>query len=182
MPIVKQVMCRDPAVVHVDQPLVEAARRMRGGDVGALFVVDGDELVGMVTDRDLVLRGVATGRDPLAVAVIDVMTRHVVFCEEHCSLEEAGRLMARQQIRRLAVVDGDRELVGVLSLGDLARAETPPPIACAAALGAICEKTTTAKTPAREDATGGRRRGSPPGELHVYRQRPHIRRRPFFEP
>jgi CBS domain-containing protein len=151
VPLVKDVMAREPAVAHVDLALAEAAARMRDAMVGALFAVDGDELVGVVTDRDIVVRCVAEGRTPSAAAIIDVMTRHVVFCHQNSSLEEAGWLMARQKIRRLAVVDDDRELAGAVSLADLARGFGPDSSALAAVLRAICQPTATAKTPARED-------------------------------
>ncbi|HUC67684.1 MAG TPA: CBS domain-containing protein [Stellaceae bacterium] len=178
---VKEIMAREPVIVHVDHSLTEAATRMKEADVGALFVVDGDELVGVVTDRDLVIRGIAAGITPGSAPVIDTITRHVVFCHENSSLEDAAALMARQRIRRLAVVDDDRELVGVLSLGDLARSADVEPTALAAVLRAIGEPIAAAKLPAYEDPTGGRRRGSPPGSLHVYARRPSIRRNPLFE-
>lgn len=176
---VRDVMTREPVIIHVDLSLAEAAMRMRQAAIGLLFAVDGDELVGVATDRDLVVRGLAAGFSPSSTRVMDVMTRHVVSCHELSALEEAGGLMAQQRIRRLAVVDDDRELVGVLSLGDLARrtdAEGAVPLA--KVLTAISEPITTAKTPAREDPTGGRWRGSPPGMLHVYARRPCIRRMP----
>jgi CBS domain-containing protein len=178
---VKDIMAREPATVHVDHSLAEAAMRMKEADVGALFVVDGDELVGVVTDRDLVIRGIAPGAAPSSAPVIDTITRHVVFCHENSSLEDAAVLMAQQRIRRLAVVDDDRELVGVLSLGDLARSAEVEPTALAAILRAICEPIAAAKLPAREDPTGGRRRGSPAGSLHVYTRRPSIRRNPVSD-
>jgi hypothetical protein len=94
-------------------------------------------------------------------------------------LEEAGGLMAQQRVRRLAVVDDDRELVGVLSLRDLARrTDAEGAAALAEVLRAISEPITTAKMPAREDPTGGRWRGSPAGMLHVHARRPCIRRMP----
>src|SRR5882724_1968757 len=159
MPTVKDIMAREPQLTHVDLPLSEAADRMKAAGSGALLVVDGDELVGMVTDRDLVVRGMAMALDPTATAVIETMTRHVVYCGESSTIGEAADLMAEQRVRRLAVVDDDRELVGVVSLGDLARTEGADDVA-AAALRAISEPSGTAKTPAREDPTGGRARGS----------------------
>jgi CBS domain-containing protein len=182
MTTVKHVMAREPVVVHVDQSLVEAAARMRDARIGVLFAVDGDELVGVITDRDVAIRGVAEGLDPAATAVIDVMTRHVVYCHADSSLDDVGGLMARQQVRRLAVVDDDRELVGVLSIGDLARAGGRSATTLPQTMSGICERTPMAKTPAREDPTGGRWRGSPLGTLHVYARRPCIRRRRAFDP
>ena len=144
--------------------------------------MDGDELVGVITDRDVAIRGVAEGLDPSATAVIDVMTRHVVYCHADSSLEYVDGLMARQKVRRLAVVDDDCELVGVLSIGDLARAEGHSSAALLQTMSRICQRTPMAKAPAREDPTGGRWRGSPLGTLHVYARRPCIRRRRAFDP
>lgn len=175
--LVKEIMVRAPATVHVDQPLAEAAIRMHDAEIGVLFVVDGDELVGAVTDRDIAIRGIAEGREPGSTSIIEVMTRHVVFCREDESVCEAGAIMLRQKVRRLAVIDASREIVGVLSLSDLARAEEAEKLdstASAELLRAIAQPTSTAKAPGPEDPTGGRRRGSPPGVLHVYAPRPCI--------
>ena len=155
---VKDIMAREPRIVHVDLSLGEAAERMREAAIGALLVVDGDELVGVVTDRDLVVRGMANALDPGATAVLAAMTRHVIYCRESNTIGEAAELMAEQRVRRLAVVDDDRELVGVVSLGDLARAEGPRGSAAAAALREISQPLGTAKIPGREDPTGGRAR------------------------
>jgi CBS domain-containing protein len=178
MRTVKDIMVREPKIIHVDLPLSEAAARMKEAGTGALFVVDGDELVGVVTDRDLVIRGMTKAADPAAATVIETMTRHVVHCAETSTIDEAAALMAEQRVRRLAVVDADCELVGVVSLGDLARAEGAGGLAAAKALRVISAPLGTAKMPAREDPTGGRARGSTAGNLHVYAQRPRIRRRP----
>jgi len=82
-------MARAPEVIHVDLPLGEAAGRMKKADIGALFVVDGDELVGVITDRDLVVRGMTANADPGSAAVIETMTAHVVFCHENESIAKA---------------------------------------------------------------------------------------------
>jgi CBS domain-containing protein len=175
---VKDIMARAPEVIHVDLPLGEAAGRMKKADIGALFVVDGDELVGVITDRDLVVRGMTANVDPGSAAVIETMTKHVVFCHENDSIAKAADLTTRQQVRRLAVVDDARELVGVVSLADLAMLDGADGIGAARALRVISRPIGTAKRPAREDPTGGRARGSDAGILHVYAQRPRIRRRP----
>jgi len=181
MTIVKEIMTREPAMIHIDQPLVVAAIRMRDADIGALFAVDGDEWVGVVTDRDIAIRGIAKGRTLHSTCVIDVMTRHIVFCSEDDPVEEASARMLRQKVRRLAVVDANREINGVLALADLVRAqaaEEPSSTAAAEMLRALTRRTDTAKTPVSEGPTGGRWRGSPPGVPHVYASRPRIRRRP----
>jgi CBS domain-containing protein len=93
---------------------------MRELDVGMLPVCDNDRLVGTVTDRDITIRGVARGLDPKSTPVREVMTHEVVCCFEEQSIEEAGRLMEERQIRRLPVINQDKRLVGIVSLGDLA--------------------------------------------------------------
>lgn len=175
MRTVTDIMAHEPEIIHVDLRLGEAAVRMKRADIGALFVVDDDELVGVITDRDLVVRGMAMIADPKSATVIETMTKHVVCCRENSSMADAAELMARQQIRRLAVIDGDCELVGIVSLADLARTGD---IEAARTLRAVSRPIDTAKRPAREDPTGGRARGSTAGTLHVYAQRPRIRRKP----
>jgi CBS domain-containing protein len=170
---VKAILSYNPVVAHVDDPQAEAANRMREADVGVLPVVDGDELVGVITDRDLVVRGMALGVDPASVSVADAMTRHVVSCRRSTSIEQAAGLMARERVRRLLVVDAARELVGILSLGDIARCtDEDAMVVGAAAMREIARP----MTPSAEDPTGGRARGSPAGTLHVYAGRPRLRR------
>ena len=173
---VRDIMSREPVVIHVDHSLAEAAKRMREADIGALPVVDGDELVGVITDRDLVVRAMARRAVSVAARVSEAMTRHVVFCHEQASIGEAASLMASERVRRLVVVDRDRELVGIVSLADVARVEDSSRYSAAAAVRGISKPTNTAKTPSKEDPTGGRARGSPAGTLHVYARRPRIRR------
>ena len=97
-----------------------AARAMRAMNVGSLPVCDGKRLVGMVTDRDITIRAVADGADPEAALVKDNMTEDIVYCFEDQDAHEAERIMQERQIRRLPVLDRDKKLVGILSLGDLA--------------------------------------------------------------
>ena len=98
----------------------EAAEQMRSLDVGVLPVCDGDRLVGILTDRDLAVRAVADGRDPKSTPIEEIMTRQVVYCFEDQDIEEAERVMEKNQIRRLPVLDRDKRIVGIVSLGDLA--------------------------------------------------------------
>src|SRR5438128_675075 len=157
---IRDIMSRQPIVAHVDHSLAEVAKRMRDADTGAMPVVDGDELVGVVTDRDLVVRGIAERADPAMTSVLDAMTRHVVFCHENAPIEEAASPMAHERVRRLAVVDRACELVGMVSLADIARADNGGRNIAAAAMRSISEPMNAAKTPAGEDLTGGRARGS----------------------
>lgn len=103
-----------------ENTLVEAAGLMRELDVGVLPVCDHDRLAGMVTDRDIVVRGVADGRDAYTSAVRDVMSPGVVYVLADQEVEEAARIMEEKQIRRLPVLNREKRLVGILSLGDVA--------------------------------------------------------------
>ena len=100
----------------------EAAQRMRSMDIGALPVCDGQRLLGMVTDRDLTIRMLAEGRDPVATPVSEAMTPDIRYCFADEDVKEAARIMQQEQIRRLPVVDREKHLVGIVSLGDLALA------------------------------------------------------------
>jgi len=119
--LVKEAMSRDVKTVNPDQPIQEAARIMLDIDAGALPVGENDRLVGMITDRDIAVRGVAAGKPPTA-AVREVMTREVRYCFEDEDTAHVARNMSEQQIRRLPVVDRDKRLVGILALADLATA------------------------------------------------------------
>jgi CBS domain-containing protein len=114
------VMTRNPEVIRPDATLAEAAAKMKELDVGPLPVCDGTRLLGMITDRDLTVRATAEGRDPNTTPVKDVMTADVVTCFEDQDVREAARIMQEQQIRRLVILDRDKHLVGIVSLGDLA--------------------------------------------------------------
>ncbi len=117
---IKEVMTKGVEVVRPDETLQEAARKMKSIDVGPLPVCDGDRLIGMITDRDIIVRATAEGRDPKTTPVKDAMTPNVVTVYEDQDIDEAAALMKERQIRRLAVLDRNKKLVGILSLGDLA--------------------------------------------------------------
>jgi CBS domain-containing protein len=116
----KEVMTRDVEVIHPNASLAEAADKMGALDVGPLPVCDGYRLVGMITDRDIAVRATAAGRDPKTTRVRDAMTEDVVYGFEDQDVREAARIMEEKQIRRLVVLDRDKRLVGIVSLGDLA--------------------------------------------------------------
>lgn len=118
--LVKDIMTHGCECIAPDSTLEQAAQRMRSLDVGPLPVCDNDRLAGMITDRDIVVRGIAEGCDARQTRVRDVMTPNLTYCFEDQEVEEATRLMKQQQIRRLAVLDRDQRLVGILSLGDVA--------------------------------------------------------------
>lgn len=117
---IKDVMTANVHVVAPDTNLREAASLMRDLDIGALPVCENDRVVGFVTDRDITVRATAAGRSSDECQVKEVMTHGVVYCREDASLEEAERLMKDRQVRRLVVLDDDRRLSGILSLGDVA--------------------------------------------------------------
>ena len=101
---------------------------MQKRDVGALPVCDGRRLVGMITDRDIVVRSVARGEDPRHERVADAMTYDVEWCYESDSIDEVGRHMQERQIHRLVVLDSSKNLIGIVSLGDLARTRGNAPV------------------------------------------------------
>jgi len=115
-----QIMTSDVEVVRPETTAFEAASTMKRLDVGALPVCDGRRLLGMVTDRDIVVRAVAEGRDPHLISARDVMTRALIYAQEDDSVERGADLMRQHQIRRLPIVDRQQQLVGIVSLGDLA--------------------------------------------------------------
>jgi CBS domain-containing protein len=118
---VKEVMTRGVECVQPLDSVAQAAERMRELNVGMLPVCgDHDKLVGMVTDRDITVRATAEASDPRGTRVSDVMTPNVIYCFEHHDVAEAAHLMEDNQIRRLVVLNRDKRLVGIVSLGDLA--------------------------------------------------------------
>ncbi len=120
MPTVNEIMSTDVQLVAPEATLQRAAQLMQELDVGALPVCRGNVLVGMVTDRDIAIRGVAAGLAPDTARVSDVMTDDLQFCTEDQDTEEVMRTMGNAQVRRLPVVNIDKELVGIVSLSDLA--------------------------------------------------------------
>ena len=110
-----------PRTVKTGDSVVEAAKLMRGEDAGIAPIVDGDRLVGVVTDRDIAIRVVAEGRDPQSTKVEEVASQNVVTIDPQQDLDEALRLMAQHQLRRLPVVEEDGKLVGIVAQADVAR-------------------------------------------------------------
>jgi CBS domain-containing protein len=117
---ISEVMTRGVEVIRPAETLQRAAQRMDELNVGALPVCDGETLVGMITDRDITVRATAAGLDPNETPVSDVMTEQTRWCTEEQSVDEVMRQMSDVQIRRLPVLNGAHELVGIVSLGDLA--------------------------------------------------------------
>ena len=117
--IIREIMTTDIASAALDTTLEEVAQMMKNEDVGAIPVVDEEELVGIVTDRDIVIRCIAEGKDPAETTVEDVLTEELHTIHPEADAADAARLMAEKQIRRLPVVE-DGELLGVISIGDIA--------------------------------------------------------------
>ena len=117
-----EVMSRDVQIANPDDTLAEAAVRMSENEVGALPVCNGRKVLGMITDRDLVVRGLARHLDPETTQVQRCMTEGVQWCFDDEDVEAAARKMAEHQLRRLIVVDRDKNLVGMVALADVARA------------------------------------------------------------
>jgi CBS domain-containing protein len=117
---VRQVMTPDVVVASPDDTLQHAAEMMVDIDAGVLPVGENDRLVGMLTDRDITVRAVAAGKSPAECRVRDVMSPEIKYIYEDESLEDAARNMSELQIRRLPVLNRDKRLVGIVSLGDLA--------------------------------------------------------------
>jgi CBS domain-containing protein len=117
---IREVMTCNVECIRPDATLKEAAERMRQLDIGPLPVCGNDRLVGMLTDRDIVIRVIAEGRDPTTTQVSDAMSPGVFYCFEDQDVSEAAEMMREKQIRRLLVLNRDKRLVGIVSLGDLA--------------------------------------------------------------
>jgi CBS domain-containing protein len=117
---VRDVMTSRFEMIDSTASLTQAAREMKSLDVGVLPVREGTRLIGVVTDRDIVIRGLAEGRDPDSAQIKDIISSDVVYCYDDDSVEDAARLMEEHRIRRLIVCDHERTPVGIVSLGDLA--------------------------------------------------------------
>jgi|SRR5690606_33436490 len=118
---VQEIMSRQVDVIDPNTTIRDAARRLRDDNVGALPVGEGDQLIGMLTDRDIVVRGVAVGRSDGNAAVRDAMSEGVFYCFDDDDVEKAAQIMAEHQVRRLPVLNRDKRLVGIIALADLAR-------------------------------------------------------------
>lgn len=117
---VRDVMTSNPRTIEASTPGAEAARMMKDEDVGSLPIMEGDRLSGVVTDRDIALRIVAEGRDAMT-SVGEIASRDLVTIDPDQGIDEAARLMARHQLRRLPVVEEDGRLVGIVAQADVAQ-------------------------------------------------------------
>ena len=117
---IKEIMTREVVTIHPDATVDEAAQQMSLHDVGMLPVFEGGQMLGVFTDRDITIRVVGEGRDPRKTRVRDIMTAEIVYCYDHEDVQEAVDSFGKMQIRRLPVLNRKKQLVGVLSIGDLA--------------------------------------------------------------
>jgi len=120
MNTIAEIMTRSIATVQRDETLQAAAKRMQEMDVGSLPVLDGSAVAGMITDRDIAVRGVAEGRIPQESLVADVMTEDLRFCRADDAVEQVMAEMGDLQVRRLPVLDAENQIVGIVSLADIA--------------------------------------------------------------
>lgn len=117
---VQDVMTAGIRIAEPDEALPHAARKMRSQNIGALPVIENGELIGILTDRDIAVRAVGDGKDPASVKVRDIMSEDCFWCSETEELEDAVRIMEQNRVRRLPVMNAKKEIVGMLSLEDVA--------------------------------------------------------------
>jgi CBS domain-containing protein len=119
---IREIMTRDPVILNQDATVEDAAQAMRDRDIGCVLIADKNQkLCGIVTDRDLVIRGIAGGKDPTKTSIEEVSSQALTQLKPSDTIDDAIKLMAKKGIRRIPVIEGGRP-VGVLSLGDLALA------------------------------------------------------------
>ncbi|MCA1454943.1 CBS domain-containing protein [Bradyrhizobium sp. BRP22] len=118
---VREIMQHEVDIADPNMSIRDAARKMRAHDVGSLPVGENDRLIGMVTDRDIVVRAVADNRTAGNTAVREVMSEGVSYCFDDDDAEAAAQVMAKHQVRRLPVLNRDKRMVGVIALADLGR-------------------------------------------------------------
>jgi CBS domain-containing protein len=118
--LIRDVMTSDPCTIDADKDIAYAAKMLKDEDVGIAPVVEGEQLIGVLTDRDIAIKVVAEGKDPKSTTVREIASKNVVTIDPQQDLDEALRLMAQHQIRRLPVVEEDGKIVGILAQADVA--------------------------------------------------------------
>jgi CBS domain-containing protein len=118
---IRDIMTTNPRTIEPSTPIIEAARIMRDEDIGSLPITEGNQLFGTITDRDITIRAIAEGRDPQGTTVQEVASRDLITVDPQQGLDEALRLMAKHQVRRLPVVEEDGKLVGIVAQADVAQ-------------------------------------------------------------
>jgi CBS domain-containing protein len=117
---VKEIMTKNFEMINSTDSLTEAAKKMKSLNVGVLPVREGNKVIGIITDRDIVVRGVAENKEPAEESAKEIMSAEIARCSSEDSVEEASRIMKENQVRRLLVLDKDNTPVGIVSLGDIA--------------------------------------------------------------
>lgn len=117
---IRDIMTANPQTVSEKDSIRDAARIMKQQDTGVVPVVDGRKIIGLITDRDIVIRCIAEGKDPMNARVTDAMTKSVRSVNEDASVDEVLRVMKGAEVRRVPVVNRNDEIVGIVSIGDLA--------------------------------------------------------------
>ncbi len=136
---IKDIMSKNVEIVSPDALLHEVAKKMQKSDCGSILVAKDDKLVGVITDRDLALRCVAESHHPAETKAEQVMTKEILYCRDSDEMEDVALNMTNNKVRRLPVLDKDKRLVGIISLGDMATHSTDQHyLICGKALGHIC--------------------------------------------
>lgn len=117
---ITEVMTREVEVIHPNATVAEAAEKMKNLDIGPLPVCDGTKVQGMITDRDITIRATAAGHDPNTTKVREIMSPDVVYVYDDQDVEDAAKLMAEKQIRRLIVLNREKRLTGIIAMADIA--------------------------------------------------------------
>ena len=118
---VRSIMTKNVECIEPTLPIAKAAQKMRDLDIGFLPICENDRLLGTVTDRDITIRSVAQGRDPRLATVSEIMTQEAFSCYEDEDVERVGEAMQEKEVRRMLILDRQEKLVGVVSLGDIAK-------------------------------------------------------------
>ena len=118
---IRDIMTTNPRTIEPSTPIFEAARIMRDDNIGSLPITEGNQLFGTITDRDITIRAIAEGRDPQGTTVQEIASRDLVTVDPQQNLDEALRLMAQHQVRRLPVVEEDGKLIGIVAQADVAQ-------------------------------------------------------------
>jgi CBS domain-containing protein len=136
---IEEVMSRNPVALSPTATIEEAVEKMTKMDCGFIPVCENDRLIGMVTDRDIIIRAISKGKNPATTPLREVMTESVFYCFEGDDIQKAMESMRDQQVHRLVVLNNDKKLTGIISLGDLARKSHNTKL-CGEALEGISEK------------------------------------------
>jgi CBS domain-containing protein len=136
---IKEIMSKNVQIVAPDTLLYEVAKNMKQNDCGSILVAKDDRLLGIITDRDLALRCVAESHHPAETTAETVMTAEILYCRDTDEFEDVALNMTKNKVRRMPVLDKDKRLIGIISLGDMASHSTEEHHAiCGKALGFIC--------------------------------------------